>query len=58
MLEITYSKKFDKIVKSELKELNIITGAEKLENNKIILEVNKYPNKSEKMKYKTDWESI
>ena len=58
MLQITYSKKYDKIVKSELEILNIITGSEQIENNKITLEVEKYPSKSEKLKYKTDWETI
>ena len=57
MLEITYSKKFDKLVKEELKVLSINTGAEKLKGNKIILEVEKYPSKSDKL-LKTDWESI
>jgi hypothetical protein len=58
MLQITYSKKYDKLVKEELKILNIITGEEQLENNKIILEVEKYPSKSDKLNNKTDWESI
>ena len=57
MLEITYSKKFDKLVKEELKVFNISTGAEKQEGSKTILEVEKYPSKSDKL-LKTDWESI
>lgn len=57
MLEITYSKKFDKLVKEELKILNINTGAEKDKGSKILLEVEKYPSKSNKL-LKTDWESI
>lgn len=57
MLKITYSKKYDKLVKDELNQLNITTGIEQIENNKIILEVNKYPSKSTKL-LKTDWESI
>ena len=58
MLQITYSKKYDKLVKEELKTLSISTGAEQIENNKIILEVNKYPSKSDKLNNKTDWESL
>ena len=57
MLQITYSKKFDKLVRNELQELNIKTGAEQQEGSKIILEVEKYPSKSNKL-LKTDWESL
>ena len=58
MLQITYSKKYDKLVKEELKILSISTGLEQIENNKIILEVEKYPSKSDKLNNKTDWEMI
>ena len=56
MYEIIYSKKFDKIVKSELKMLGIKTGEKRLEGNKIILEVEKFPSKSKILIYKTDYE--
>lgn len=58
MLQITYLNKYDKLVKEELKVLNITTGIEQIENNKIILEVEKYPSKSDKLNNKTDWESL
>ena len=58
MLKISYSKKFDKLVKSELELLNITSGAEILDGKKIILEVSKYPSKSDKLNYKTDWKSV
>lgn len=58
MLQITYSKKYDKLVKEELKAFSIASGVEQIEGNKIILEVEKYPSKSDKLNNKTDWEIL
>jgi hypothetical protein len=55
MIKIIYSKKYDKAVKSELKELNYSIHNEQAQEEKIILTLDKFPPNTKKL-LKTDWE--